>query len=193
MLRNFKSCFRPFRQKPVDTVQGPPTVEWLQQHRRARAGQRAVTQGATPLASLYRMYEYLVVGHIAGLRSEVEYFFNQASWIVADIPDPTDPDPARYAILAVLPQYLVVAFNRLIERGLPRGSPAIIMSSEAEDELQSRDVVLEKEPSWALKVPRLTDTLVITGNSILEPDEECRSARFLEMNILVAEPHVLFV
>lgn len=88
------------------------------------------------------MYEYFIAGYSTGLRSEVEFFFNRPAWTVADIPDPADPDPARYAILAVLPYYLAHAFNRLIERGLPRGSPAMIISSEVEE---SR--VLEKEPA----------------------------------------------
>lgn len=41
------------------------------------------------------------------------------------MPKLLDPDPERYAVLAVLPFYLVFAFNRLNERGLPRDSPFI--------------------------------------------------------------------
>jgi hypothetical protein len=78
------------------------------------------------------MYEYLVVGFTQGLRTEIEFFFNQATWAVSEILDPADSDPARYAILSVLPSYLVIAFNRLIQRGLPRGSPAIIAGDEME-------------------------------------------------------------
>ena len=70
----------------------------------------AMTRGATPNASLYRMYEYFVTGFNTGLRSEIEYFFNHKTWIVSQIPDPEDPDSARYAILTVLTQYLVLAF-----------------------------------------------------------------------------------
>jgi hypothetical protein len=53
-------------------------------------------------------------------RNEIEYFWNQKSWAVQAIPDPKDPDPVRYAILAVLTDQMVRAFNHLIERGLPR-------------------------------------------------------------------------
>lgn len=138
------------------------------------------------------MYEYLVTGFIIGLRSEIEFFYSQASWAVAAIPDPKDPDPARYAILAVLPHYLVVVFNRLSERGLPRGSPAII-SNDMEKKLRAQPKVFEEEPSWAREVPRLEETLVISGSCEDVPTEECRSARFLMKNIIAEEPHVLFV
>lgn len=174
-------------------VRDAPTVAWLLEHRVDRQEKTALTKGRTPIASLYRMYEYLVTGFTAGLRSEIEYFFNQPSWAVSAIPDPKDPDPQRYAIVAVLPYYLVTAFNRLIERGLPRGSPAVIAGNEAEAELRSRPIVLEEEPAWGMKVPKLEQTLVIPGRSGGQPDEESRSARFLEMNIVAEEPHVLFV
>lgn len=80
------------------------------------------------------MYEYIVLGYNIGLRTEMEWFFNHPSWSVASIPDPMDSDPARYAVLAVIPRFLVGSFNRLVERGLPRGSPGIICGDEAEEE-----------------------------------------------------------
>lgn len=179
--------------KPKQPLQRPHDVAWLLAHRDERMGQTALTQGATPTASLYRMYEYLVVGYIVGLRTEIEYFFNQPSWAVSAIPDPGDPDPKRYAILAVLPYYLVTAFNRLIERGLPRGSPAIIAGDAAEDALKRRKVVLEKEPSWVTKVPPLPQPLVIPDQSNKAPEAAARGQRFSKMNIIAEEPHILFV
>ncbi|KAI1409320.1 hypothetical protein F5Y13DRAFT_92261 [Hypoxylon sp. FL1857] len=176
-----------------DTPKNVPTVSWLLQNRTARTEKTALTRGHTPTASLYRMYEYLVVGFTIGLRTEIEFFFNQPSWAVAAIPDPEDTDPERYAILSVLPYYLVKAFNRLIERGLPRGSPAIIAGDEAERELRAKAVVLEEEPAWVSKVPPLTETLTIPTLSGDVPAEERRSERFLSMNIIAEEPHILFV
>ncbi|OTA58450.1 hypothetical protein K449DRAFT_449406, partial [Hypoxylon sp. EC38] len=101
-----------------DTFDNAPTVSWLLQNRTAQTEKTTPTAGHTP-TSLYRMYGYLVVGFTIGLRTEVEFFFNQPSWVVAVIPDPRDLDPDRYAILSVLPYYLVKAFNRLVEHGLP--------------------------------------------------------------------------
>ncbi|KAL2016914.1 hypothetical protein VTK56DRAFT_2875 [Thermocarpiscus australiensis] len=170
-----------------------PAVAWLLARRQERRSQPALCRGRNPTASLYRMYEYLVVGYTAGLRSEIEYFVNQPSWAVSTIPDPKDPEPERYALLAVLPSCLVMAFNRLIERGLPRGSPAIIIDTTAEDELRARAIVLEMEPHWVAKVPALEQTLVIPDASDKEPEETSRSRRFLAMNIVAEESHVLFV
>ena len=138
------------------------------------------------------MYEYLVRGFIIGLRSEIEYFFNRAAWAVSAIPDPKDEDPERYAILAVLPFYLVTAFNRLIERGLYRGCPSII-DPETEEEMLAKPRVLEEEPGWVVDVPKLEKTLVIPGMDGEKPTEESWSQRFLKMNIIAEEPHVLFV
>lgn len=152
----------------------------------------ALTRGNTPLASLYRMYEYIVIGYNIGLRNEIEAFFNHHTWPVSAIPDPKDPDPQRYAVLAVLPYYLVMAFNRLIEIGLPRDSPFII-TPEIEEELKSRERVLEEEPRWVLKVPRLEETLVLPRYTGEIPRENCLSEPFAKMNIRAENPHTLFV
>lgn len=138
------------------------------------------------------MYEYLVSGYTIGLRSEIEFFFNKPAWAVADIPDPQDTDLERYAVLAVLPHYMCNAFNRLIERGLPRDSPFIITTA-MEDELKSRPIVLEEEQSWVARVKRLDKTLIIPDACGNVPTEKARSARFLDMNIIAEEPLVMFV
>lgn len=169
-------------------VKTAPTVSWLLEHQRELQGKMALTRGNTPLASLYRMYEYIVIGYNIGLRNEIEAFFNHHTWPVSAIPDPKDPDPQRYAVLAVLPYYLVMAFNRLIEIGLPRDSPFII-TPEIEEELKSRERVLEEEPRWVLKVPRLEETLVIPRYTGEIPRENCLSGPFAKMNIRAENPH----
>ena len=166
----------------------PPTVEWLLQHRDQT---KAQTIGDTPLASLYRMFEFIVTENTTGLRGEIQSFFNHSSWPVSTIPDPNDADPDRYAILSVIPQFLVLAFNRLIEKGLPRGSPPIL-SNEDIDELRSRPVVLEELPPWTARVTKLDKTLVIPDMDGKTPREEERSPHFLNLNIIAAAPHVLF-
>ncbi|KAH9906603.1 hypothetical protein F4778DRAFT_587231 [Xylariomycetidae sp. FL2044] len=191
MAPSLQSLLKCFRVSPP--TQRPPTVRWLLAHQASLGRQPASTPGLTPTATLYRMYEYFVLGFTQGLRTEIEFFFNQPSWAVAAIPDPADPDPERYAVVSVLPYYLTVAFNRLIERGLPRGSPAIIMGDEEERELRERPVVLEREPSWVAQVPPLATTLTIHLPSGEKPAEYGRSERFLAMNIIAETPHVLFV
>ena len=118
----------------------------------------------TPLGSLYRMYEYVVYDHVLGLRTEIEFFFNHSHWKVAKIPDPVDSDPKRYAIISVIPHLLVKAFNRLIERGLPRDAPAIIMGDEHFDELADRPRILETSGVRVfpnLTKPSLSQTKVV--------------------------------
>ncbi|CAH0493011.1 unnamed protein product [Peronospora farinosa] len=171
----------------------PPTVSWILQHRAELQNQKPSTRGRTPLASLYRICEYFVVGDTAGIRAEVEFFFNQPSWALNKIPDPEDPDPERYAVLAVLPYYMAQAFKRLIERGLPRDSPAIIMGDAAEAELRSKAVVLEKEPEWVSHVPKLKKTLMIPDCDGNAPAEDARSDKFMDMNIIAEAPYILFV
>jgi hypothetical protein len=140
------------------------------------------------MSSLYRMYEYVVVASNTGLRTETE-FFNRSTWSVATLEDPQDNDPLRYAILAVIPQFLVAAFNRLIERGLPRGSPAIITDI---DELKEQPVVLETPPSWITNVPRLEEELVTPDTDDQDPREENFSPEFEKFNIRVSQPHIMF-
>ncbi|KAJ4136400.1 hypothetical protein NW768_004013 [Fusarium equiseti] len=161
---------------PTNIHDDAPNATWLLEHRCQRHGKQASTKGKTPIASLYRMYEYLVVGYTFGLRSEIEYFFNQP-WSVKSIPDPEDPDPARYAILAVLTHYLVKAFNRLIERGLPRGCPAII-DPDTEARLRSQEVVLEQQPSWVKSVHRLKEPFKIPLASGETPADSTLSVEF---------------
>lgn len=170
-----------------------PSVEYLLQHREEllKKGELAKARGASSTASLYRMYEYFVIGFNNGLRTEIEYFFNKP-WPVSEIPDPQDPDPQRYAILAVLPSYMTAAYNRLIERGLPRGAPAIL-TREIEDELAAQPKVLEVEPAWTTAVPKLSEPLVIPNREGGRPEESAASPLFLEKNIIAEEPHTLFV
>ncbi|CAH0051435.1 unnamed protein product [Clonostachys solani] len=177
------------RKRKSDQLRDLPSISWLLEHRAQLEEDGALTRGRNPTASLYRMYEYLVIGYITGLRSEIEFFFNQPTWAVSAIPDPQDPDAERYAILAVLPTYLVTAFNRLIEKGLPRGSPAIIAGPKAEEELRARPRVLEKTPAWSQTVAPLSNQLIIPDGEGKVPPKQTWSPYFLEMNIIVEDPH----
>jgi hypothetical protein len=139
-----------------------PTVESLVKNRAVVKKRFPLTQPITyrgsptapdtPTASLLRLFEFFVVEWTTQIRNELEYFNRQHTWAVADIPDPADPDPVRYAILAVLTKLMCTAFNGRIEMGLPRDTPAIIMDW---DELAARPKVLEHPPSWALAVGRV--------------------------------------
>lgn len=151
----------------------------------------------TPLFALYRLYEFLIVDHVAGYRNQLEYFWRQSDWAVSDIGDPRDDNPSRYAFLACIPALLVRSFNEKIGQGLPRNAPAIISPEQAE-EFRNRpesSKVYETVPEWTKHVPPLPKTLVVPSHDdiVLEGLDDPRAAReFKRMNILMWGPHLHF-
>ena len=148
-----------------------------------------MTKGKTSTASLYRMYEHFVVGNNDWLKYEAKLFFHHQEWDIGSIPDPEDPDPARYAIIGVLTKFLAREFNRVLVIGLPRGAPAII-TPEMEEMLRAREIVLEHQPDWASKVVSLKKQLFIPDGLGNAPTESVRSSEFLTMNIIAGEPRM---
>ena len=147
----------------------------------------------SPSASFYRIYEFFVLGWTTAFRNEFEYFCcSHPDWSVSALPDPIDPDPTRYAVLAVLTQLMCASFNRRIERGLPRDAPAIIIDFAA---LRARPKVYERPPGWADHVVALEEKVFIPdaeGKELPEDDPEA-SEEFRAMNIIVQMPHIHFV
>ena len=159
----------------------------------------------TPLQSLYRLYEAVVLDWNIGIRNEIEYFWRKHQWPIHGIPDPGDADdPARYAMLSCIPALLVDAFNHNIELGLPRDAPAIMTDDEI-DEIRQRPKVYESVPDWTKKVPALAETLRLPHyisptdmastalGFIQDADDERTSPPFREKNILLWHPHIYFI
>lgn len=150
-----------------------------------------------PLYALYRLYESLVVDHVTGYRNKIEYFWHEHSWLVCEIPDPRDSDPARYAFLAGVTHLLVKAFNNNIKLGLPRDAPAI-MSPEQAEEYKARpesSKTYETTPDWAGTVPALAEPLYMRsfdGIVLNGKNDERAEPYFKSKNILFWSPHVLF-
>ncbi|KGO68082.1 hypothetical protein PITC_053400 [Penicillium italicum] len=148
----------------------------------------------TPLFSLYRLYERLILNDNIGLRNEIEYFW-YAKWPVASIPDPQDPSESRYAVLSAIPPLLVESFNQRIELGLPRKADPI-MSREEMEQYQREDKIFESTPEWTDQVARLEETLVIPHDNeeILGSFEDERASEQLAAkNILHWQPHIHFI
>lgn len=153
----------------------------------------------TPSASFYRLYQLFVVDWTIQFRNELEYFWNRASWALADLPDPGLGDDGlpeseaklRKAVMAGLTRIMKLAYNRLISKGLPRNAPAVVMDWE---ELKARPRVLEEIPTWAKEMERL-DPVVELPNAkgellgVDEPGDE----EFAVYEIKVATPHWVFV
>lgn len=113
-----------------------------------------------PLRALYRLHEYILLDHWIGYRNELEAFWSHRDWLLCDIPDPRDPDPERYAVLAVIAQLMVRSFNWRIDLGLPRNAARCM--TEAAMEHARTHKVYESAPAWvaAAAVP-LKQRLVV--------------------------------
>ncbi|EJD52491.1 hypothetical protein AURDEDRAFT_55618, partial [Auricularia subglabra TFB-10046 SS5] len=126
----------------------------------------------TPLRCLYRLYEAICSGRENDIMEESQYWFHcqAARWALMDIPDPRDPDSARYAVLAALVDALVLSFNHKIANGLRRGvtmdRPDLIVGFKRE-----RDPPFERAPDWVHAVPPLADTLVLRNMDVRDPGE----------------------
>lgn len=153
----------------------------------------------TPSASFYRLYQLFVVDWTIQFRNELEYFWNRASWALADLPDPGLGDnelpeneaKLRKAVMAGLTRIMKLAYNRLISKGLPRNAPTIVMDWE---ELKARPRVLEEIPTWAKEMEKLDPVVELPDakGELLGADEP-GDEEFAVYGIKVATPHWVFV
>lgn len=86
------------------------------------------TLGQIPTITLYSLVIYSCHDGMIGFGSGLKHFFDRSGQAVAGILDPAEPDPQRYAILTVLPQFLALASSRLVGLGPPRRAPRIVKS-----------------------------------------------------------------
>ncbi|KAG8741587.1 hypothetical protein FRC10_002660 [Ceratobasidium sp. 414] len=107
----------------------------------------------TPTRSLYRLCVSTCAQEQGEIMLESAYFWRHADWPMHDIPDPQDPDPVRYALLASLVEEIVDAFNFKIELGLRRGVE--LHETDYRALAQEENKPLESCPAWALRVPAL--------------------------------------
>lgn len=147
------------------------------------------------LYCLYRLYEFFMEDDVTGYRNTLEYFCNQRTWAVRDIPDLTDNDPSRYAFLACIPALLVSAFNERIKLGLVRDIPAIMSPEQAEEfrTAPESSKTYEEVLEWVKNVPPLKDTLFIPSYDgvVIEGFDDSRASNYFKpMNILIWGPHI---
>ncbi|KXG46670.1 uncharacterized protein PGRI_055260 [Penicillium griseofulvum] len=91
----------------------------------------------TPLRCLYRIYEAMAARETYAISPEVEYFGYQSRrrWSLDRIPDPCDPDPVRYAILASITEELAKGFNWRLSLGMRRVKSQHIYRKYFDEEL----------------------------------------------------------
>lgn len=144
------------------------------------------TMRDTPLRAIYRLYEIFMTREFVLLRLECEYMWHRPGqkWSLGSIPDPRDPDPVRYAMLASIVEELVKAFNRRLQHGLRRaGKKKVRRTMENPWPAYEPEVT----PTWTALVPpiqekdlsELPPDMVQNGQLLLE-DAGCES--FLRRN-----------
>ena len=143
----------------------------------------------TPLRSIYRLYELHLADRYALLGWETEYFFFRKDWRMEDIPDPKDPDPLRYAIIASIVEELHEAVNWRLGLGLRRNREHVFRE---EDEDPWPPFTPEKLPGWTKRVPAIDkdqlkesvppESLDSHGNLVLE--ENGKATNFARRNII---------
>ena len=127
----------------------------------------------TPIRSIYRMYEAMIADVYVVIGAETEYFWYQRDWDLQSIPDPHDPDPIRYAMVACLVEELVEACNWRLSLGMRRNRKHIYRETGSDPWPPYTPV---KGPSWTSSVPaispdilrRLPPKYVSDGKLVLE-------------------------
>ncbi|OAA54608.1 phosphoesterase [Niveomyces insectorum RCEF 264] len=152
----------------------------------------------SPLHYLYRIYEWILVGHTINMRNELELFWWKR-WPVSNIPDPGEQgDPERYGVLACIPALLVESFNARIDLGLRREEPHSILSLEEQLRWAATPKKMETLPPWTNNVEPLKELLYIPDTVPTEPqpnsiDDPRADPAFKEKNILILRPHIHFI
>ncbi|KAJ5730755.1 uncharacterized protein N7483_005263 [Penicillium malachiteum] len=111
----------------------------------------------TPLRSIYRIYDLHLADQYGFMGYETEYFFFHSDWRLRDIPDPKDPDPVRYAVVACIVEELQESLNWKLSLGLRRHGEQIIRER---NEDPYPEFVPEELPAWTKNVPAIDKELL---------------------------------
>lgn len=110
------------------------------------------------------------MGDMNGLMLESQYFWHlRPEWAVKDIPDPHDPDPVRYAVLAGVAESLADSINYRLDLGLTRtGNPDHPEFRPATEE--EKVSLKEYQPDWAIHAPPCSRRILIGCDDSVEDD-----------------------
>ncbi|KAF4763307.1 hypothetical protein N7455_003663 [Penicillium solitum] len=143
----------------------------------------------TPLRSIYRLYELHLADRYELMGYETEYFFFQQNWKLGDIPDPRDPDPLRYAMVASITEELHEAVNWRLSLGLRRNREHVYREEDGDPWPPFNP---EELPDWTKNVAPMDkdllrrsvppESLDTKGNLVLEKNGKGRN--FARRNII---------
>ncbi|PYI28868.1 hypothetical protein BP00DRAFT_250112 [Aspergillus indologenus CBS 114.80] len=143
----------------------------------------------TPLRSIYRLYALFLAGQYDLMGYETEYFFKRPDWKLRYIPDPQDPDPLRYAVVACIVEELHRAVNWRLSLGLRRNGERIYRDREDDPWPPYHP---EDLPGWTKSVLPIDKALleqsvpaeVLDGHGNLVLQENGTSPIFAQRNIV---------
>ncbi|EEQ35608.1 hypothetical protein McanMca71_002985 [Microsporum canis] len=150
----------------------------------------------TPLRSLYRLYEAVMAGEefcdVVGYETEYFWYQDRHSWEPHRIPDPADPDPLRYAILACIAEALVLALNWRLSLGMRRNGNHIHRQHGSDPYPPYNPLPM---PSWVRNVPAVSTSYLrstVPGSKLdsegrLVLIDEGNSEIFRKRNIIASE------
>ena len=160
---------------PMEIKKNPAIVHqryYVEDNYRLLRGARLFHLRDTPLRSLYRIHDVLCadVGNYVML--ENDYFWGHNDWKIKDIPDPQDPNPIRYTVLAALTESMAEAYNSKIEVLLRRGDRRRKTMDELTALREEDDKPYEEPPPWAANVPAVEEWVSFYPDSLyyLSPD-----------------------
>ncbi|KAJ3833352.1 hypothetical protein EV361DRAFT_905714 [Lentinula raphanica] len=103
------------------------------------------------IRALYRLYDAICLQDEMEAVHEATYIWGRLDWQLKDWPDPKDPDPERYAVLAGIMEGLVESFNWRLGLGICRDRRKA--SQKRMEKRRCDPEPLEQCPSWPDHVP----------------------------------------
>lgn len=106
----------------------------------------------------------ITVIHITEMFEGSKYIWcHQPVWPLSEMPDPQDPDPTRYAMLAAVVQSLLLSYNERLDLCHMRGYGEIVAAYQAQTGTRRRlqPQPHERLPDWVERVPPLAERLVL--------------------------------
>ncbi|KAJ7809124.1 hypothetical protein B0H14DRAFT_2867668, partial [Mycena olivaceomarginata] len=121
----------------------------------------------TPTCALYRLYDAICMQDEIETKHEATYIWHRHTWRLSQWPDPCDPDPDRYNMLAAIVEELVRAFNWRLKIGWCRNvAEERRRYTTRAQRLARTPQPPESVPGWTSAVPPAQQTLVLMSEEV---------------------------
>ncbi|KAJ3825171.1 hypothetical protein F5880DRAFT_271541 [Lentinula raphanica] len=142
--------------------------------------------------ALYRLYDAICLRDEMETVHEATYIWGRLNWQLEDWPDPQDPDPERYAVLAGIMEGLVESFNWRLGLGMCRDPRKA--SRKRREKRRGDPEPLEQCPSWPNNVPPSPRTVFLSmKHRSMEQVEASTRPYFKRRNIIGNTGSLMFV